>query len=671
MANYSIEDIKKRMEKDALLFGKIVSPQMFSVPSSIFHYELRDIYHSDAKKIVIEAPRGHGKEIADSTPVLTTNGWKTHGELRPGDYVYHPSGKPIRVLAESEKHVDDYVVTLRNGEQIRCHANHEWKVWDRAGSTRGWRIMETHQLVGNWENKRSRFLLPGINTPEYFREDASSELIKEHSHIGILKVEYSPNGETGKCIQVDADDGMYLVGRKLIPTHNSSLVGGIFVLHHLMFEKRVPHKVVLLISKTEGHAKRLLQTIADILEYSKNFRAIFGYWGQQSARRWTTQEIELKDGSLITCRGAGQHIVGLKHLNQRPTLAVLDDPEDLNNTKTKAAMDHNLKILLKEIIPGLDPRYGRVFVIGTPQRQGCLVETLLDSPGWVSKKYDAIVDEEKHLTLWPEWWSWDRLMQEKASLEAMNKLSIFYSEYRCQLIGDEEQIFKPEYMQYWDGEFFRKDGYAYLKIRKKGSAIQRGLDYVPEYEEYDEPKVIPVNIFMGIDPASSVQKSADYSVIMPIAVDAEKNIYILPYFRGRVTPMRLAQEIISYYRTYKPEWTNIETVGYQEMLRDYLRHNEEVGYIPGLEFKNQPKTSKSARLESMEIDFYRRKVYIQENMQSLLDELFTYPRNKNDDTLDALYYARKKIWIPSHEYQEKQQFFKKKKKKFKKSWLIA
>ena len=81
------------------------------------------------------------------------------------------------------------------------------------------------------------------------------------------------------------------------------------------------------------HAIKLLGTIKDCLDYSSNFRSLFGYWGQYSAKQWSKSEIELKDGSMIICKGTGQQLRGIKHGNQRPTLIILDDPEDENNTK--------------------------------------------------------------------------------------------------------------------------------------------------------------------------------------------------------------------------------------------------------------------------------------------------------------------------------------------------
>ena len=223
----------------------------------------------------------------------------------------------------------------------------------------------------------------------------------------------------------------------------SSVVAGVFPLFHLMFDPDV--KVIVLVSRTQSHATKLLGTIKDVLDYSEEFRYFFGYWGQHSARKWSNNEIELKDGSVIICKGTGQQIRGIKHGNQRPTLIVLDDPEDEVNTKTAEAMEFNLRWLLQSGVPSLDPLKGRIAVIGTPQHERCLVETLKDMDGWRNLEYRP--DMEKGIALWEHVWPIEKLQQKKKELESINRLSVFYREYLCQIVGDEDNLFRPEDFQ--------------------------------------------------------------------------------------------------------------------------------------------------------------------------------------------------------------------------------
>jgi predicted phage terminase large subunit-like protein len=102
---------------------------------------------SNTKEIlVLQAGPRQGKLLSHSTPVLTTDGWKNHGDIRVGDFVFHPSGKPVEVLAISGEDVADYEVEFTNGEKIRCHGNHEW-TFDVYGSSDRRKTYETREFV--------------------------------------------------------------------------------------------------------------------------------------------------------------------------------------------------------------------------------------------------------------------------------------------------------------------------------------------------------------------------------------------------------------------------------------------------------------------------------------------------------------------------------------------
>ncbi|MBU1101128.1 MAG: hypothetical protein KKA84_12065 [Bacteroidetes bacterium] len=417
----------------------------------------------------------------------------------------------------------------------------------------------------------------------------------------------------------------------------TTLVAILNIIHHLMFGR--DKKVIIIVSRTQGHAINILQTIKDILDYNQNFRQLFGYWGVQSAKKWTSTEIVLKDGSAIICKGMGQMLRGMNIGGQRPTLIILDDPEDENNTKTKEGMENNFKWLLQAAVPALDADRGRMIVIGTPLNERSIIMQLQMMKRWVTKHYSYLYENEdgETVSLWAEMKSVEELLAEKADLEIIGKVSVFYKERMCQIIGDEDQLFREDYIKHWDGTLEYRGDDAYLNI-----TYLKG--------EGSVNKIVPVNVFMGVDPASSIQQSADYSVIFPIAVDRSQNVYCLPYFRKRVPPMEVGRQVLVNYNNYKPRRTQIETTGYQEMLRDYLKEVciKKGIFIPGLELKNNPRTAKSKRIESLQPRFAQGKVYLKVGMQEFEDELLMFPRGKHDDLIDGYYYAVKGLYVPYH-----------------------
>lgn len=127
---------------------------------------MQDMADDKLDFLFISLPPRIGKLLADKTPILTKDGWKNHGDLQVGDYVLNNKGQFVRVLGVSPEYRCNQRVTFANGEQIDCHDNHEWLVYDRHGYKE--KILETKEMInklrdnyGYKETKNHyRFLLP-------------------------------------------------------------------------------------------------------------------------------------------------------------------------------------------------------------------------------------------------------------------------------------------------------------------------------------------------------------------------------------------------------------------------------------------------------------------------------------------------------------------------------
>lgn len=444
-----------------------------------------------------------------------------------------------------------------------------------------------------------------------------------------------------------------------------STLAEVKILHHLFIERPLEPKFVLIISKTQTESLRRLQAIKDTIEYSPEFREIHGYHGQHTAKIWRHDSVILDNGNIIVCKGTGQQVRGMKFRDVRPTLVIVDDPEDEHNTKTPESTDANLRWFLQSVVPMVDKRNNKIVVIGTPINQRCTVLTLSTMSNWKTIKYSYIYTDDNGIqhSIWKEMKSVKELLDEKTALEEIGKISVWYRERMCELVADETQIFKESYFKYYKGNF----DYDHYKKPYLNLIERDGEDYSKD------PMKIPINIFIGVDPASSLDERAAYSVIMPVAIDNEDNKYILPYFRGRITPIELGDKIISFAQLYNPIKMRIESNGYQDMLRQYVRKRcKELNiYVPGLEIKEVARDSKSRRIESMQPEFARGKIFMQKNMHELIDELLLYPNSSHKDTLDGLFFALKNIYTPYHSVTLASKFLDYRKKKNVGDWMIV
>ena len=79
---------------------------------------------------VAYGPPGQGKAQPLDEPVLTPDGWRPMGSIKPGDYVVGSAGLPVRVDAvypQGDK--DEWEVEFENGAVVRCCGEHLWTVY--------------------------------------------------------------------------------------------------------------------------------------------------------------------------------------------------------------------------------------------------------------------------------------------------------------------------------------------------------------------------------------------------------------------------------------------------------------------------------------------------------------------------------------------------------------
>lgn len=126
------ELVKAASRNRLINFARYMQQDLALEPFHVVYYTLLDKFaHGEIKKMIVQMPPQHGKEISDNQIVATTKGLKKHGDLIVGDYVFGRDGTPVKVLWVSEKTRSEYVVSFSDGAKIECHGNHEWTVYNR------------------------------------------------------------------------------------------------------------------------------------------------------------------------------------------------------------------------------------------------------------------------------------------------------------------------------------------------------------------------------------------------------------------------------------------------------------------------------------------------------------------------------------------------------------
>lgn len=92
---------------------------------------------------------GFDEPLALDTPVPTTAGWRTIGELNEGDEVFDRHGRAVKVLGASPVHVGRrcYRVTFGDGTSVITDASHRWKAVEWSNKPAGERVVTTEQML--------------------------------------------------------------------------------------------------------------------------------------------------------------------------------------------------------------------------------------------------------------------------------------------------------------------------------------------------------------------------------------------------------------------------------------------------------------------------------------------------------------------------------------------
>jgi len=126
--------------------------------------------HEGLNKITVRAMHGPGKEQPISEPVLTPAGWRTMGDLRPGDSVIAGDGTNTLVKMTHPQGVKPvFRFVLSDGSYVRAGLDHLWKVHERIGGNRRWRIVTTAEMLqrGIKDSSTYRYKLPTCGAVEF------------------------------------------------------------------------------------------------------------------------------------------------------------------------------------------------------------------------------------------------------------------------------------------------------------------------------------------------------------------------------------------------------------------------------------------------------------------------------------------------------------------------
>lgn len=421
--------------------------------------------------------------------------------------------------------------------------------------------------------------------------------------------------------------------------HGKSRVGTIAYSMWMLFKN--PDLRILIISETWDNARDMLKMIKDLyfeISACKNtdmhyIWEIMGDWEQKGS--WTQDKITVAprvrkgtDPSIMTA-GTEKEVTS-KHFD----IVICDDLLGETNTKTKEQLQKSVKHFssLTEVGDVDDRTVTQYIIWGTTWDFGDLYSLILNK---MKKRYDIL-----HLRCWddtgvsnptrslfPEKFPLAFLKQVYKDKATLGDIGSFYKQYLNNPLPKDSQIFKEDYIQYFD----LKD------VERKR-----------------------LTVVITVDPALSENEWSDFTAIVATGIDDQGRRYVLDYIKFQDSdPAQVVANIIRMARRYwqhkfHPLLTvGIERGGLKNTLEPHLQKFAPWMPYEALEHMNQNKIHRI--INSLQPFVATKRIYLQRWMHDLIDQMVRFPKsNVERDVLDALAYHVQlvPVWENPSEFKE-------------------
>lgn len=367
-------------------------------------------------------------------------------------------------------------------------------------------------------------------------------------------------------------------------------------------------KFVLLIAHTQTQAKQHMMNIRGALEDNDVLRRDFGPFREETNEWGASTIVFTKLNARISVASTSEAIRGIKHLQHRPDLVLIDDPEDLQSARTKESRDKMYNWFKGEIMP-IGSKRTRTVVIGNVLHEHCLVMRLKDEitngiTSGLYREYPLITPTNG--SMWPGKYPTLKDIEEERRRIGNNRT--WHREYLLKIIPEEDQIIKREWIAYYDQI---PDDPA-RPYRQSASAVDLGIK--------DKDSSDPTAIVSGHLYGSGTNA----------------HIYISPnFFNGRILFPDILKKIKETsdklhgrYRTH----TYIESVQAQAYVIDALRVE---GY-PVTGFNPTGRGNKEERLASISPLIQNGQVVFHRGCEEIVNQIVNFGYEDHDDLCDAL-----------------------------------
>lgn len=391
---------------------------------------------------------------------------------------------------------------------------------------------------------------------------------------------------------------------------------------------------IVLVSDSSSQAEDDLKQVKTSLEENEYILEDFGKLKGQST--WKTDAILTANDVLIVAKGSGKKIRGIKHKQYRPDLIILDDVENDENVRS-ADQRKYLKNWFNKVVMLAGSKNTDVVVIGTILHYDSLLNNLLQKPGYRTKKYKAVIEDNNN----PLWLDWKEIYTDKSNENNIEDAYKFFLEHREEMEAGAEVIW-PEAKDFY---YYKRKlidlGPAAYNSEYQNEPIDPDTSWITpdDFQYYDDlPELSECVVKGALDPSMGKNGKSDLSAICTMARDKNGYLYVVESDARRRSPDKQMLDVFDKQKRFHYQEFYIEAVAFQAYFAGNVqKESAKNGTYINIVTEPKPKGDKLNRIKSqlqpLIVNGY---IKFHKSQQSLIEGLIYLGSLKYDDEPESL-----------------------------------
>ena len=410
----------------------------------------------------------------------------------------------------------------------------------------------------------------------------------------------------------------------------STLVTQLFTLWCIVTHRK--HYIVLVMDSID-QAYPMLEAVKAELEFNPRLAMDFADACGQG-RVWQAGTVVTANDIKVQVAGSGKKLRGLRHGAFRPDLVVLDDIENDEQVRNPAQRD-KLETWLKSAVlhlGGVGQKFDVVY-IGTILHYDSVLNRTLNNPMWHSMKFKAMLRWPERMDLWDEW---EAILRNNGAAGA-GMAQAFYEANKAEM----ERGAQTSWAARGVLDLMK------IRVRDGHEAFDSELQNDPVSSE-NAPfanamrfwtELPPDLVYFGaLDPSlGKAGASRDPSAILVGGYQRSTGkLFVVAAQIKKRLPDLIIEDVIRLHQQYRCALWFVETVQFQEFLKDELVKRSAARGCPVPARAVKPIADKLLRIETLQPHMANGLIWLHDTQATLIEQLRHFPKAAHDDGPDAL-----------------------------------